>query len=35
VENIADECKDPNELLMKKWYRLRVNIKRVLLKIKR
>jgi len=35
VENIADECKDPNELLMKKWYRLRVNIKRVLLKIGR
>lgn len=34
VENIADECKDPNELLVKDSIRLANNIQRVLKKIK-
>lgn len=34
VENIADECKDPNELLVKDSIRLASNIRRVLQKIK-
>lgn len=35
VENIADECNDPNELLQKNWHRLRINVQRVILRIKR
>ena len=34
VENIADECKDPNELLVKDSIRLANNVQRVLKKIK-
>lgn len=34
VENIADECKDPNELLVKNWWRLRLNVQRIIAKIK-